>query len=61
VTCTSRATGAPVEVYQQIMSRQHEGRLIESYPQFDLLRFFEQLGQLPPDIYPLLMGGTRLT
>jgi len=61
INCRSRANGAPVEVYQQIMSRQADGRLIESYPQFDLLRFFEQLGQLPEDVYPLLMGGTRLT
>ncbi|WP_299147826.1 hypothetical protein [uncultured Tateyamaria sp.] len=61
ITCSSRTDGKTVVVYQQIMSRQSGGLLVESYPQFDMLRFFEQLGQLPPDIYPLLMGGNRLT
>lgn len=60
VNCTSRATGAKVEIYQQVMSRQKDGRLVESYPQFDFLRFFEQLGQLPQDAYPLLMAGNDL-
>lgn len=61
IDAVSRASGKPVAVYQQIMSRQRDGALIESYPQFDLLRFFEQLDQLPPDAYPLLMAGHRLT
>ena len=61
VSCTSRTDGKAVVVYQQIMSRQADGVLVESYPQFDMLRFFEQLGQLPADVYPLLMGGNRLT
>ncbi|WP_299614514.1 hypothetical protein [uncultured Tateyamaria sp.] len=61
INCTSRVNGAKVEVFQQIMSRQQDGRLAESYPQFDLLRFFEQLGQLPDDAYPLLMAGNKLT
>lgn len=61
ITAVSCASAKPVEVYQQIMSRQRDGVLIESYPQFDLLRFFEQLNQLPEDAYPLLMAGHRLT
>ncbi|WP_299653042.1 hypothetical protein [uncultured Tateyamaria sp.] len=61
INCTSRVNGAKVEVFQQIMLRQQDGRLAESYPQFDLLRFFEQLGQLPDDAYPLLMAGNKLT
>lgn len=60
ISCTSTTTGKPVTVYQQIMVRQRDGLFMESYPQFDLLRFFAQLDQLPPDAYPLLMGGTRL-
>ncbi|MEL6807965.1 MAG: nuclear transport factor 2 family protein [Pseudomonadota bacterium] len=60
ISCVSRATGKPVVVYQQIMCRQENGLFTESYPQFDLLRFFEQLDQLPEDAYPLLMAGTSL-
>ena len=61
IRAVSRASGKPVELFQQIMSRQSNGVLIESYPQFDLLRFFEQLDQLPEDAYPLRMAGHRLT
>lgn len=60
VRCDCNRTHKPIEVYQQIMSRQKDGKLIESYPQFDLLRFFEQLDQLPENAYALLMGGFRL-
>lgn len=61
INCVSRANGSHIEVYQQIMSRQQDGCLTESYPQLDLLRFFEQLGQLPQDAYPLLMAGNTMT
>lgn len=60
ITCNCRRTNKPVAVYQQIMCRQCNGLLVESYPLFDLLRFFEQLDQLPKDAYALLMAGTRL-
>ena len=60
ISCISRATEKPVTAYQQIMCRQTDGVLSESYPQFDLLRFFEQLDQLPEDAYALLMSGTVL-
>ncbi|MFK7881886.1 hypothetical protein [Roseobacter sp.] len=60
IKCTNAATGAPVKVYQQIMLR-FEGNLkAESYPAFDFIRFFEQLGQLPEDTHALLLSGTRL-
>jgi len=60
ICCVSRATDKPVTAYQQILCRQKDGLLSESYPQFDLLRFFEQLDQLPEDAYALLMSGTVL-
>lgn len=60
IDCTSHQTGKAVSVYQHIMVRQVNGKLVESYPQFDLLRFFEQIGQLPENAYELLMAGTQL-
>ena len=60
ISCVSRATNKPVTAYQQILCRQKDGLLSESYPQFDLLRFFEQLDQLPESAYELLMSGTVL-
>ena len=61
VRCNCRRTDKPVVVYQHVMSRQRDGRIVESYPQLDLLRLFKQLDLLPEDAYPLLMGGTRLS
>ncbi|MEP1198301.1 ester cyclase [Tateyamaria sp.] len=60
ISCVSRATDKPVTAHQQILCRQKDGFISESYPQFDLLRFFEQLDQLPEDIDALLMSGTVL-
>ncbi|MEO9575673.1 MAG: hypothetical protein ABJ263_07100 [Tateyamaria sp.] len=40
ISCVSRATDKPVTAYQQILCRQTDGLLSESYPQFDLLGFF---------------------
>lgn len=60
VDCASKHTGKAVSVNMQIMSCQKDGKLVQSYPQFDLLRLFEQLDQLPNDAYALLMAGTRL-
>lgn len=60
ISCTCKRTGNPVVVHQQIISRQINGLLAESYPQFDFVRFFEQLGQLPEDTRALLMSGTTL-
>ena len=41
ICCTSSKTGKPIVVYQQIMVRQSEGLVLESYPQFDFLGFFD--------------------
>lgn len=60
IDCIRLDNGAPVHVYQQIMLRFLDGRKIESYPQFDFLRFFEQIGQLPENTHELLLGGTKL-
>ncbi len=58
--CRRRDTGAPVTVHQQIMFRFDGDLKAESYPFFDMLSFFEQLGQLPEDVHALLLSGTRL-
>ncbi|WOI34040.1 ester cyclase [Tritonibacter scottomollicae] len=41
--------------------RVRDGRFIEFYTDFDYLRMFEQLGQLPTDSLPVCMTGERLT
>ena len=60
INCQRIDNGAAVHVYQQIKMRFVGDQKIESYPQFDFLRFFEQIGQLPENTFELLMGGARL-
>ncbi|MGZ2258046.1 ester cyclase [Roseobacter sp. A03A-229] len=60
ITCRNAATSEPVKVYQQIMLRFDGDKKAESYPAFDFIRFFEQLGQLPENTHALLLGGTVL-
>ncbi|WP_300055118.1 ester cyclase [uncultured Roseobacter sp.] len=60
ITCRNAATGAPMKVHQQIMLRFDGDKKAESYPAFDFIRFFEQLGQLPEHTHALLLGGTVL-
>lgn len=60
INCRSVATSEPIKVYQQIMLRFDGDRKAESYPAFDFIRFFEQLGQLPENTHALLLGGTVL-
>ncbi|WP_227269583.1 ester cyclase [Roseobacter weihaiensis] len=60
INCRSVATNDPLKVYQQIMLRFDGDRKAESYPAFDFIRFFEQLGQLPENTHALLLGGTVL-
>lgn len=60
INCRTVATHKPVKVYQQIMLRFDGDRKAESYPCFDFIRFFEQLGQLPENTHALLLGGTVL-
>ncbi len=45
----------------QMMVRVRNGRFVEFYSNFDYLRMFEQLGQLPTDALPVLLTGERLT
>jgi hypothetical protein len=60
ITCTDLNTDQPVKVHQQIMLRFEGDKKVESYPAFDFIRFFEQLGQLPTDTRALLLSGTKL-
>lgn len=60
ITCTDLNTDRPIKVYQQIMLRFEGDKKAESYPAFDFIRFFEQLGQLPTDTRALLLSGTKL-
>lgn len=61
ISAKDMRTQAPVLVHQQIMLRFVDGQTIESYPFFDFLSFFEQLGHLPQDVHALLLGGNVLS
>lgn len=60
ISCVDLQTDRPVTVHQQIMIRFDGDKKAESYPAFDFIDFFEQLGQLPENTHALLLGGTRL-
>ncbi|SPH21131.1 hypothetical protein ASD8599_01876 [Ascidiaceihabitans donghaensis] len=60
IECRRLDTGQPVKAHQHIMLRFTKDKKVESYPQFDFLQFFEQIGLLPENSLELLMGGTRL-
>lgn len=60
INCRQRETSNQIEVIQQITLRFEGDKKAESYPSFDFIRFFEQLGQLPEDTHALLLSGTVL-
>ncbi|MEE4187889.1 MAG: ester cyclase [Roseobacter sp.] len=54
------ATAQPVMVRWLTMSRVTDDLIVESYPQVNLIPFFEQLGQLPPHSFELMLAGQKL-
>ncbi|WP_298835732.1 nuclear transport factor 2 family protein [uncultured Roseobacter sp.] len=60
IHCRQIGTDKTICVNQQVTARIAGDRIAESYPAFDFIRFFEQLGQLPADCHALLLTGTRL-
>lgn len=60
ITCRQRDTQNNIRVIQQITLRFVGDKKAESYPAFDFIRFFEQLGQLPEETHALLLSGTVL-
>ena len=60
MTGLKAGTDVPVQLRWLTLSRIANGRIVESYPQMDLLSFFEQLGQLPPHSFELMLGGAEL-
>ena len=53
-------TDKPVTMRWLTMVRLEGEVIVESYPAVDFLSLFEQLGQLPPDSFELLLSGTVL-
>lgn len=47
----------PVSCAGQVMIRTQNGKIIEAYNAFDLLYFFEQMGNLPENTLPLFLAG----
>lgn len=52
--------GAPVVVTGQVLARFENGKMVETYNQFDFMSYFEQLGQFPPETLPVCMAGQSL-
>ncbi|MEL7100110.1 MAG: nuclear transport factor 2 family protein [Pseudomonadota bacterium] len=51
-------TETPVVLTGQLMARfDATGKIAEVYNSFDFLSYFEQLGQLPRNVFPLLLTG----
>lgn len=58
---TSRAdSGEPIYVTGHVMSRIQNGKITETYNQFNFISLFEQLGQFPEDTLPICMTGQKL-
>jgi len=58
-TCRNDS-GTPIIVTGQVIARFDDGRMVETYNQFDWMSLFEQLGQFPPETLPVCMAGQRL-
>jgi len=50
----------PVDATGQVMMRFAQGLIVAAYNTFDFLTFFEQVGQLPPEAFLLLLAGEKL-
>ena len=51
---------APVHVFNTVIARFDDARMIEIYSNLDTMSLFEQLGLLPDNALPVMLGGTRL-
>lgn len=58
---TAVATGAPVRVEGHLMVRLEEGRFAEAHHGIDMLSAAIQIGALPGDALPRILGGERLS
>lgn len=54
------ATGHPVHMHWQSLMRINNDQIVEHYASVNFMAFFEQLGQLPPDCFELMLAGTAL-
>lgn len=62
---TARAIGAhdmrEINAQGQVMVHIEDGKITEAYNVFDFLTLFSQSGQLPEDVFMLLLSGERLS
>lgn len=54
-------SGQQVQTSGHVMIRFQDGKMAESYNQFDYVTLFEQLGQLPQDTIAACLSGQELT
>jgi len=54
------ATGKPVSTTGHVMIRFEDGKMAESFNQFDYISLFEQLGQMPQDTVAACLTGQGL-
>lgn len=52
--------GAPVEVTGQVFTRFAGDKMVEAYNQFDMISWFEQMGQMPANTLPVCLTGQGL-
>ncbi|AJE47217.1 nuclear transport factor 2 family protein [Celeribacter indicus] len=50
----------PVSISGQVMIRTRHGKIVEAHNAFDLLSYFEQMGNLPRDTIALCLAGEEL-
>ena len=60
VAGTVVATGVPIRVEGQVMFRHEGGRFAEAHNAFDMLALCAEIGALPADALPRILGGERL-
>lgn len=54
------ASGKPIKMRWQTFMRIENGKIIENHPSVNFINLFEQLGQLPPNSFELMLAGTEL-
>ena len=53
------ATGEPIRIEGQVMFRHEGDRFVEAHNAFDMLGPCTEIGALPPDALPRILGGER--
>ncbi len=61
VHAINAATGTPIAFTGQLALRFSGSRFAQAINHFDMISMFQQLGNLPPDTFPLCLMGEKLS